>query len=257
MRNLGLGLLALGLVACGPAFAGSSGSGLADGGAGSGSAGGSIDLAPPTAGAPSGGHGGTGGVSGAASGGAGSSGSGATGGAGCVPKKFCDGSYSSANCYPSDDHHCGSLPDGCGGVVTNIFGCGNGTTCAANNVCTAPCVPKTICTAPNVPAGCYPKDRQHCGTLPDGCGGVVTSPFYCGNGNYCAAATNECVSDLGGLTCPPETPGYEPQGICIAVQSYGISYCDKAPLAEARCVWSPTATSGRIAAGCWICPGAT
>jgi hypothetical protein len=96
-----------------------------------------------------------------------------------------------STCPAADD--CGTIADGCGGMVTCGAACTAPQSCGGGgtaNVCG--CKPLTTC-----PAG------DTCGTLPDGCGGMVTcgscvAPKTCGG----AGTPNTCgCTPL--TTCPP------------------------------------------------------
>ena len=128
-------------------------------------------------------------------------------------------------------NNCGTVPDGCGGIVTCPGTCTAPQTCGGGgtpNVCGSPCMPKTTC-----PAG------DNCGTVSDGCSGTITcgtctAPQTCGGGgtpNVCGCtplkacpAGDNCgtVSDgCGGtLTC----------GTCTAPQTCTANVCGCMPL---------------------------
>lgn len=100
---------------------------------------------------------------------------------------------------------CGTIADGCGGVLN----CGS--TCAGNQVCggagtanvcgTPVCTPITTC-----PTG------MNCGIVADGCGGTVTcgtggctSPAICGGGGKANVCGGGVVTAPDGGTCTPAT----------------------------------------------------
>ncbi len=85
---------------------------------------------------------------------------------------------------PAPDN-CGTIPDGCGGMITCGPGCTMPQTCGGGgtpNVCG--CTPITTC-----PAG------DNCGTVPNGCGGTVMCGT-CPSGEMCMG--NTCVASADG-----------------------------------------------------------
>jgi hypothetical protein len=124
---------------------------------------------------------------------------------------ICSGCMPITTCPPGDN--CGTVPDGCGGVVncgtcTPPQTCGGGTP-SNPNVCG--CTPKTTC-----PAG------DNCGTVPDGCGGVVNCGS-CPPGQTCGVPgnPNQCSGCVPLTTCPPpDNCGTIPDG-CGGVVNCG------------------------------------
>ncbi len=76
--------------------------------------------------------------------------------------------------------NCGSISDGCGGMITCGSCTGNDTCGGAGTANVCGCTPATTC-----PSG------DACGTASDGCGGMVTCGT-CAAGETCSA--NQCVS---------------------------------------------------------------
>ena len=115
-------------------------------------------------------------------------------GGACVPK---------STCGPGE---CGSIANGCGGVLD----CGNN--CAAGTICGGDGTPN-VCGAPNcVPAAACPAG-MNCGSYSDGCGGLIQcgasgggcpAPQICGG----SGQSNVCgggVTGDGGAPCVPKT----------------------------------------------------
>jgi len=94
---------------------------------------------------------------------------------GCVPKT-CNG--------PNGVQYCGMIGDGCGGALN--CSCTGGLTCGGGGVpgvCGAMTCPPPLQTIKCNPAG----GGQYCGTIGNGCGGVVTCPTTCPMGAACPA----------------------------------------------------------------------
>jgi hypothetical protein len=136
------------------------------------------------------------------------------------------------NCVPTTcaahNASCGSIPDGCGGVL-DCGSCPAGTTCGGGGVpnqCGSACTP-TTCAA----------QSATCGSIPDGCGGMLncgtcssgttccsnscvnldTDPGNCGScGNGCANATPQCVAGVCSNCVAPLT---NCQGQCVDTQT--------------------------------------
>ncbi len=157
----------------------------------------------------------------------------------CMPLTMC----------PAPDN-CGTIPDGCGGMVTCGPPCTAPQTCGGGgtpNVCG--CTPLTTCPAPD-----------NCGMIPDGCGGMVicgscSSPQTCGGGgtpNVCGCTPI--------TVCPaPYNCGTYPDGCgasiscgpaCTAPQTCGgggmMNVCGCTPLT----MCPPPDNCGTISDGC-------
>merc|ERR1719265_829169 len=114
-------------------------------------------------------------------------------------------------CPPS--YECGSVPDGCGGVVD----------CVATAT-TAPAV------GPNTTTTCVPfaecPEGVECGSVPDGCGGEIecggecSEGLYCAEGNMCQCEPPPCDGRCGFMNngCGDETACF-----CNAAEEY----CDE------------------------------
>jgi hypothetical protein len=101
---------------------------------------------------------------------------------------------------------CGTIDDGCGGTVScdkvPSFGCNAGETCNAKHQCEGTaCVPRSaieICAEAKLLGGVT------CGSLPDGCGGIVscdTVPLFGCKPDQTCSPTHQCVS-----TAAPPAP---------------------------------------------------
>ena len=131
---------------------------------------------------------------------------------GCMPKTTC----------PAGDD-CGTVPDGCGGVVScgacaAPKTCGGGTPSNPNQ---CGCTPLTQC-----PAG------QSCGSASDGCGGMLacgtcTAPLTCGGGGkpgVCGAGCLPKTCAAEGFNCGMQSDGCTGMidcGSCAAPETCG------------------------------------
>lgn len=99
---------------------------------------------------------------------------------------------------------CGTVSDGCGGVLDCGSSCPSGQVCGGGgtaNVCaTPPCTRITSCSG-----------GMDCGSIADGCGGIVscggscTAPAICGGGGQPNVCGGGSVGGGGGGTCTPAT----------------------------------------------------
>ncbi len=146
-------------------------------------------------------------------------------------------------CLPVDDctGRCGSLPDGCGGVLD--CSCTDGEVCAPGGLCTVPAC---------VVAGCVEQGAE-CGVVSDGCGGTIECgecelPEVCGGGGD----PNRC----GLPGCPESCDGLDAE--CGWVEngcSNGIDcgpcpegeYCD-----DNRCIGCEPASCETLDAECGL-----
>jgi hypothetical protein len=101
------------------------------------------------------------------------------------------------SCMVAGGQYCGSVADGCGGLV-DCGGCPAGWTCgtgARAHVCVSadPACPKLKCDQPN---------GRFCGKLGDGCGGTVDCGDTCPAGQTCGGAGTSGVCGAPGGSCP-------------------------------------------------------
>ncbi|HMA97782.1 MAG TPA: hypothetical protein VKP30_34085, partial [Polyangiaceae bacterium] len=174
------------------------------------------------------------------------------GGAVCVP-------LTNAAC----GNTCGSISDGCGGVVqcntcTLPETCGGGGT---PGVCGAPVCQARTCASVNAECGVY-GDGNGCGGTLD-CGNPCSSPETCGGGgipNQCGAAV--CVPLTKAQVCKPGMCGPQPDGCgtgmhecggCTAPNTCGgggtESVCGAPPCTKLTCA-AVGANCGPISDGC-------
>ena len=93
--------------------------------------------------------------------------------------------------------YCGSINDGCGGLMTCDSCPIDGWLCQ-NDVCVGP---PDICTKGTCSPG---PGINYCGMIGDGCGGTLTCPATCGDGTTCGGVTpNACGTDA---STPPPPP---------------------------------------------------
>ncbi|MCS6898437.1 MAG: hypothetical protein RMJ98_01385, partial [Myxococcales bacterium] len=136
--------------------------------------------------------------------------------AACTPKTF-------AQACTQAGKNCGSVPDGCGGVVN----CGS---CPATQLCGGGGVPNvcggTVCIPKTFDQACT-NAGKNCGPISDGCGGLINCgtcqfPASCGGGgipNKCgvnANCTGLCLQQVlcsGGATTQVTGTVYAPNGI--------------------------------------------
>jgi hypothetical protein len=121
--------------------------------------------------------------------------------AGCASDDADKTNTDAASCTPTTciaaGKNCGSMPDGCGGVLqcgscTGSDVCGGG---GVSNVCGAGSCTPTTCAA----------EGKNCGTISDGCGDVLscgscTGPETCGGGgvaNVCGSGPDKDAGSPG------------------------------------------------------------
>jgi hypothetical protein len=117
--------------------------------------------------------------------------------------------------------NCGSVPDGCGGMLS-CGTCAVGYTCTVSNVCA--CVPST-CAA----------QGKNCGTISDGCGGTLScgtcsSGYSCSTSNVCACVPTTCAAQGKNCGSIPDGCGGTLQcGSCQAGYSCSSNVCRCTP----------------------------
>src|SRR6185503_4784509 len=177
------------------------------------------------------------------------------------------GTCTALTCTPQNGRYCGSVGNGCGGIM-DCGACPAGDTCGASipNVCSR--TPGT-CT----PITCQQLGGKYCGTVGDGCGGQLdcggcptglscggagtpnicgalpdagtcTTPIACQqtNGKYCGTIGNGCggTQDCGG--CPAgQTCGARTPNVC----NKPCPLCAQIPTCEA----GTTTVTGTVVSG--------
>jgi hypothetical protein len=116
-----------------------------------------------------------------------------------TPKEICDAAHATAKGV-----ECGSISDGCGGIVNCDTVPGYG--CAAGQGCGVHGLPNR-CDAAETPDECLAEGRQ-CGTIKSACGGKTVTCGTCPTGQVCndngicgAPCTPKTCADFTGFAC--------------------------------------------------------
>ncbi len=123
--------------------------------------------------------------------------------------------------------NCGTITSQCGGVKISCGTCTAPQVCNSNGVCGPPCTPMT----------CAQLGNPQCGSLPDGCGGVVKCNDCPDPTNYTCLSNNTC--------CKKKTCAVDYNGQCGTGLDDGCGGTEDCTCASGACQATTTGVAGQ------------